>query len=196
MPTLIVLAMHGAPPNDFPGRELGENFRLHSAVESAHHSHPYQGNGKNGNGHRKAGLPPEDLIHYRDLESRIRSWPRTETNDPFFAGSLALAKALQKECGQRVLVGFNEFCAPSLPEIFRQAADMRARRVLVITPMMTAGGAHAEQEIPDAVHAAQMEYPQIEFTYAWPFGYREVASFLAAQVDRHLSGKLEPVGWR
>jgi sirohydrochlorin ferrochelatase len=141
-------------------------------------------------------LTPNDLIRHHDLEARLRSWPRNEANDPFFAGSCALAKALEKECGLHVLVGFNEFCAPSLPEVFREAAEMRARRVLVITPMMTAGSAHAEQEIPDAIHAAQTEFPQIEFTYAWPFGYREVASFLATQVDRHLSGRLEPMGWR
>jgi sirohydrochlorin cobaltochelatase len=175
---------------------LAEYFRLHSAVESAQHSGPHQGNVNNGNGNGKAGLSSEDLIRYRGLEARIRSWPRTATNDPFFAGSFALAKALEKECGQHVLVGFNEFCAPSLSDVFRETAEMRARRVLVITPMMTAGGAHAEHEIPDAVHAAQTEFPQIEFTYAWPFGYREVASFLATQVDRHLSGRLEPMGWR
>jgi sirohydrochlorin cobaltochelatase len=83
VPTLIVLAMHGAPPNDFPGGELAEYFRLHSAVESAQHSGPHQGNVNNGNGNGKAGLSSEDLIRYRGLEARIRSWPRTATNDPF-----------------------------------------------------------------------------------------------------------------
>ncbi|HKY79756.1 MAG TPA: CbiX/SirB N-terminal domain-containing protein [Anaerolineales bacterium] len=197
MPTLIVLAMHGVPPNDFPGRELGEYFHLHSAVEAAQHSSHHQGNGHGQhNGHGKPALSQEELIRYHDLEGRIRDWPRTEANDPFYAGSLALAKALEKECGQRVLVGFNEFCAPSLEEAFQEAAEARARRVLVITPMMTSGGSHAEKDIPVAIRAAGESHPEIEFIYAWPFGKREVAGFLAAQVTRYLSGKLEPIGWR
>lgn len=195
MPTLIVLAMHGAPPNDFPSRELGEYFHLHSAVEAAHHGSQPHGNGH----HNGQGQPPitaEELSRYHDLEERIRHWPRTEANDPFHTGSMALAKALEQECCQRVLVGFNEFCAPSLEDAFQEAAEAHVRRVLVITPMMTSGGSHAEKDIPAAIGAARERYPNIEFTYAWPFGQREVAGFLATQVARHLSGKLEPLGWR
>jgi len=192
--TLIVLAMHGVPPNDFPDRELGEYFRYHMAVEAANQSSHQQGNGHNGHG--PSGLSPEELARYRELETRIRTWPRTEANDPFYTGSLVLAKALQKECGHRVLVGFNEFCAPSLKDAFEAAAEANARRVLVITPMMTPGGSHSELEIPAAINAAAENYPNIDFIYAWPFGHHEVASFLAAHVVRFLAGKLEPAGWR
>ena len=33
MRTVIILAMHGAPPNDFPEREMGEFFSLHARLE-------------------------------------------------------------------------------------------------------------------------------------------------------------------
>ena len=35
MKTIIILVMHRTPPNDFPREELGEYFRLHSAIHSA-----------------------------------------------------------------------------------------------------------------------------------------------------------------
>ncbi|MEX1247841.1 MAG: CbiX/SirB N-terminal domain-containing protein [Anaerolineales bacterium] len=191
MPTLIVLAMHGVPPNDFPREELGEYFRLHAAMEAAHHGaeHVHNGNGR-------PGLSPAELESYQALDLRIRNWPRNELNDPFYAGSLSLAKALGKQNHHPVLVGFNEFCAPDLKEAFRQAVNAGARRVVIITPMMTSGDAPAELDIPAAVNAAREDFPQIEFIYAWPFGRNEVAGFLSAQVECFLAGKLEPAGWR
>jgi hypothetical protein len=35
MKTIVVLAMHGAPPNGFPKRELAEWFGLHGRMEHA-----------------------------------------------------------------------------------------------------------------------------------------------------------------
>lgn len=193
MPTMIVLAMHGVPPSDFPPQELAEYFRLHAAVEATHHND----NGHHAhNGHARPPLASEELQRYRELDRRVRNWPRNEANDPFHAGSLALAKALGKKSHHPVLVGFNEFCSPTLEDAFQKAVEAGAQRVVIITPMMTSGGAHAETEIPEAIQAAREAHPQVEFVYAWPFGRSEVACFLAAQVERFLSGKLEPAGWR
>lgn len=189
METLIVLAMHGVPPNDFPGRQLGEYFRLHAAVEAAHHGRKHGGGH---NGHSQPSLSAQDTNRYQELETRIRNWPRTEANDPFHAGSLSLAKSLQTECGLRVLIGFNEFCAPSLEETFHEASKATPERVIVVTPMMTSGGSHAEEDIPSAIQAAREKYPAIEFIYAWPFEHDEVARFLAVQVGRHLTRMPEP----
>jgi hypothetical protein len=33
--TTLVLAMHGAPPNDFPGRELGEFFDCNRGADES-----------------------------------------------------------------------------------------------------------------------------------------------------------------
>ncbi len=74
MKTAIVLAMHGAPPNDFPKNEIGELFGLHARLEHA-------------SGRERAALKRR----HEELEAKMRAWPRTIQNDPFFAGSLELA---------------------------------------------------------------------------------------------------------
>ncbi len=189
MHTLVVLAMHGAPPTDFPQADLAEYVGLH-AVDQAN----YPGQKL----HRGfASKPPTsaEKARYAELDHLLRSWPRTEANDPFYMGSLALAQAVSKESHLPVIVGFNEFCSPSLDQALEQAAT-EGRRVLVITPMMTSGGSHSEVEIPLAIQHAREKFPDIEFIYAWPFSNHQVATFLATQIARHLSGKLEPVGWR
>ncbi len=166
METAIVLAMHGAPPKDFPGQELSEFFGLHARVERA-------------DAKERAAL----AARYDELHARIRSWPRTDENDPFHAGSLAIAQALANSSGLEVILGFNEFCAPSLEEALGQAA-LECRRVIVVTPMLTAGGEHAGADIPAAIERARIRHPRVDFQYAWPFDPADVAAFLAAQVKK------------
>lgn len=190
MPTLVVLAMHGAPPTDFPCAELGEYFRLHAAQQartSGQKLHP---------SFEEPSLTAAEEERYKELDLKLRTWPRSVDNDPVYAGSLALAKSLAKHSALPVILGFNEFCSPSLREAFDEAADQGARRVAVITPMMTTGGAHSEVDIPTAIQDARHRYPHIEFIYAWPFSRSQTAIFLATHLDRYLSGKMEPQGWR
>jgi sirohydrochlorin cobaltochelatase len=164
---VIVLAMHGAPPLDFPKDELAEFFSLHARL-----------------GH--AGGAPENLRRrYAELEARMRGWPRTTDNDPFHAGSMELAEHLRRESGLVVIVGFNEFCSPSLTESLAQAAGA-AQKILVITPMMTRGGEHSAVDIPEAIRAAQQKHPGKEFVYVWPFPTRDIARFLSVQISRYL----------
>lgn len=161
--TVVVLAMHGSPPLDFPRDELQEYFML----EAKEHHHPHSG-----------GSSPR----LRELEARMRAFPRSEKNDPFWQGSLELSAALEKACGLPVLMGFNEFCAPDLDETFDRAAGTGAERVVVLTPMMTRGGGHAERDIPRAVSRAQARHPGVRFLYAWPFDTAAVAAFLAGHI--------------
>ena len=101
---VIVLAMHGAPALDFPKEELAEFFLLHAR-----------------GGHGGGGQ--ENLKRrYEELEAKVRRWPRTAENDPFFAGSIELADQLRRESRSEVFLGFNEFCSPSLAEALDQAA--------------------------------------------------------------------------
>jgi sirohydrochlorin cobaltochelatase len=162
METAIVLAMHGAPPNDFPGQELAEYVGLHARIERA-------------GGKERAALAPR----HAELEARMRAWPRTAANDPFHAGSLAIAQA----SGLAVILGFNEFCAPSLEEALGQAA-LEYRRVIVVTSMLTAGGEHAGADIPAAIERARIRHPRTDFRYAWPFEPADIAAFLAAQARK------------
>ena len=168
MKTVIVLAMHGMPPNDFPRPEIAELFGLHVRLEHVA-------------GPERATLERR----YAELDARVRAWPRTAENDPFYAGSHELAEQLSQATGYEVIVGFNEFCAPSLDEALDQAIARGAERVIVITPMMTRGGEHSEVDIPAAIRRAQKRHPEATILYVWPFGVFEVAAFLATQVERH-----------
>jgi sirohydrochlorin cobaltochelatase len=160
--------MHGAPPLDFPKDELSEFLGLHSRL-----------------GHGGGASQENRRRRHAELEAKIRGWPRTGKNDPFYAGSTELAEHLRRESGLEVIVGFNEFCAPSLAEALDQAAGA-AQKILVITPMMTRGGEHSAVDIPEAIRAAQKEHPSEEFIYAWPFPTQDIARFLSDQVSRYL----------
>lgn len=166
----IVLAMHGVPPRDFPPAELAELMALSGRL-----------------GHGPSAAPAELARRHAELDSRIRSWPRSEANDPFFAGSQALAASLGRETGWPVVVGFNEFCAPGLDDALDTAVQVAAR-VLVVTPMMTIGGEHAEIDIPAAIERGRTRHPAAQFIYAWPFEASTVVRLLAEQVRRYAAG--------
>jgi sirohydrochlorin cobaltochelatase len=163
----VVLAMHGVPPRDFPKGEMMELFGLHHRLSMASESE-------------------RDALRNRHdrLEGKMRSWPRTPENDPFHAASLEIAQALKEILGTVVLVGFNEFCAPTIEEAIGEAASRSPDKIIVTTPMMTRGGEHSEKDIPEAIIRAQELYPNVEIVYAWPYDISDVAGFLAKQIKR------------
>ena len=167
MKTVIVLAMHGAPPRDFPEREMGEFFGLHARLEHA-------------TGPELAGLERR----YAELEAKMRAWPRTPENDRFWAASHELADDLTRIVGAEVIVGFNEFCGPDLDEALEKAIAGDADQIVVVTPMMMRGGQHAEVDIPAAISRVQERHPSVSISFVWPFDSVEVADFLAEQVRR------------
>jgi sirohydrochlorin cobaltochelatase len=161
---VIVLAMHGVPPADFPRQELDEFLTLHARFE-----------------HGAAGGGP-GYERYEELETRMRHWPRTEDNDPYHAASYELARELSRVARCEVVVGFNEFCAPGLDQALDLAVASKAASVLVVTPMMTGGGEHSEKDIPSAISRARERHTGKRIVYAWPFQVADVAAFLVAQV--------------
>ena len=167
MKAVIVLAMHGGLPNDFPKQELAEYFNLHSRLA-----------------HAVGAENTAVRRRFDELETRIRHWPRTPKNDPYFFGSQELAVALRRASGRKVILGFNEFCAPSLDEALDQAAGQKAEKIIVATPMMTRGGEHAEIDIPAAIRRAEESHPGAKYIYAWPLPVREIAEFLSAQLGK------------
>jgi len=162
---VIVLAMHGAPPSDFSKREMAELFSLHSRLASASEM-------------ERRALQPR----YAELDTKMREWPRTSSNDPFYAASQELAEHLRQATHCEVVVGFNEFCSPGLDEALDQAVTKGAEKVVVVTPMTTRGGEHAEVDIPRAIQEATEQHPGIAFRYAWPFPVPEVAQLLADHI--------------
>jgi sirohydrochlorin cobaltochelatase len=143
--------------------------------------------------HARLGLAVEPersalRARYEFLDAGIRAWPRTDDNDPFRAGSLAISRELERVSGQRVFLGFNEFCAPTVEEAL-EAALQADSSVVVLTPMLTRGGEHAEVDIPAAIARAQARHPGADIRYAWPFAPDEVAGFLHGQLRRCLEGR-------
>ena len=167
MKVIVILAMHGAPPNDFPKNERDELFSLHSKLEQADEK-----------------MREKLKIRHDELDSKMRYWPRTPENDPFWTGSHEMAKQLRTITPHEVIVGFNEFCAPSIAEAIDQEVENKAEKIIVVTPMMTRGGEHSEKDIPKSIQIAQERHPKIPNIYAWPFNIKEVAEYLALQVEK------------
>ena len=160
--------MHGAPPTDFPRQELSEFFMIYGRM-------------KREGGHGAAVNP-----HYAELEEKIKNWPRTGANDPFYAASEALAAELSQATEFEVVVGYNEFCAPDVATALEIAAEEGAEKIVVATPMMTRGGEHAEAEIPAIIRIFREDHPSIQTVYAWPYDKAEIAAFLKQHISQFL----------
>ncbi len=163
---VVVLAMHGEPPNDFPKDEFASFFALHARLHYAE--------GGDEDLHRR----------YATLDAKIRGWPRTAENDPFYAASQLMAEQLRETTGLEVVVGFNEFCGPTVEQAIDKAVARKADTIIVVTPMMTPGGIHAEIQIPATVRQARERHPGVSIRYAWPFDLSEVAQFLAKRIHQ------------
>jgi len=168
MKIVIVLAMHGMPPNDFPQKETLDYFMLHSRLENM-----------------PGPPPPQMQQQYEELDLKMRNWPRTKENDRYCFTSNELAESLSNQTRYRVLVGFNEFCSPSLDEAFEEAINQDPEKIIVITPMMTQGGEHSEKDIPEAIERAKEKNPNIQYSYIWPFNINRIATFLAEQIKEY-----------
>lgn len=167
---IIVLAMHGVPPRDFPRSEMREYFRLSLKAED-----------------NPSSLSPSEEARLVELEKKIRSWPRNEINDPFYAGSVKIAQALESLAGCEVLLGFNEFCSPSVEEALELACSQEPETIIVLTPMLTPGGEHAAREIPAAIQKVKARHQEKKIIYAWPFEPEEIARFLLAMSQKKLN---------
>ncbi|MFX0074789.1 MAG: sirohydrochlorin chelatase [Candidatus Hermodarchaeota archaeon] len=165
MEIVIVLAMHGMPPNDFPQKETLDYFMLHSRLENI-----------------PGPPPPQMQQQFEELDQKMRNWPRTQENDPYSFASNEIADILSSQTSHRVVIGFNEFCSPSLDEAFEVATKSSPDKIIIITPMMTRGGEHSEKDIPEAIERAKKKNPGINFTYVWPFSMNKIAEFLAEQI--------------
>jgi sirohydrochlorin cobaltochelatase len=153
----VVLVGHGSVASDTP-RSLVQRLR---ALEAER---------------RRDGTPIS--AEERELDARVRRWPRTASTDPYKAGVDAIAEGLRARVG-RVVVAFNEFCAPSLEEAVGGLAQEGVTRITVVTTMLTPGGVHSEVEIPETLRALEREHPGVAFRYAWPFDLEAVAGLLA-----------------
>ncbi|GAB4238555.1 MAG: hypothetical protein Kow00109_13050 [Acidobacteriota bacterium] len=148
--TALVLVGHGALPKDYPRTE--EFFRLHRENPQAAH----------------------------EMEEEIRNWPRTEENDPYWAGFMKVVEAVRRTNRFRgVYPAFNESCAPTVGEALEQASRSGAKRIVVTSIMLTPGGVHSEKDIPAAITLFKEAHPDVEVVYAWPYEPSLIAELLA-----------------
>lgn len=168
----VVLIGHGAPAIDCPPQLIGELMALE-----------WRGN-QPSDGHRYLeGRAAE-------LDATIRQWPRHDGNDPYKAGVERLAEALRPLLPSGLLVvGYNEFCRPTIAEAIDTVIRQGATRVLVLPTMLTPGGVHSERDIPAALAGVRRAHPNVTIEYLWPFDLSAVAALLAAHVQQALSRK-------
>jgi len=132
---------------------------------------------------RAAGAPMSE--EERELDIRIRRWPRTPETDPYQSGLEAVAARLRANLGEVLFaVAYNEFCAPTLEESVEELIKKGATHITVTTTMFTPGGSHSEIEIPEILEQLRKQYPDIVLRYAWPFDMNLIAAMLATQVNQ------------
>jgi len=164
MKRAIVLVGHGGVPKDCP-QDLVRKLKQLEAQR------------------RAAGKPmsPEE----RELDQKIRRWPRTPQTDPYKEGLEALAAQLRPLLnGDRLAIAYNEFCAPTLGEAVEGLIKEGTQDITVVSSMLTAGGSHAEIEIPEEVAALKHTHPTVTIRYAWPFDKQLVAGMLATHLKK------------
>ena len=160
----VILVGHGGIPKGCPQELIAKLKRLEAQ-------------------RRAAGTPMS--TEERELDTRIRQWPRTPETDPYQSGLEAVATRLRTNLGDVLFaVAYNEFCAPTLEESVEQLIRKGATHITVTTTMFTPGGSHSEVEIPEILDHLRPQHPEVELRYAWPFDLKLVADTLTEQVER------------
>ena len=166
--TGVVLAGHGVPATDCPPQWVGELMALQFGGTGHGHAH---------------GAPLSGRA--AELDAKIRNWPRRADNDPYKEGLERLAAVLRPLLGDALfIIGYNEFCGPTVPEAIEEMIRQGASRVLVIPSMLTPGGLHSEKDIPRSIQQVQALHPAVSIEYLWPFDLTEIASLLARHIQR------------
>ena len=166
-----MLIGHGAPATDCPPRLIGELMGLEWRDSAAGHS--------DGALTSRAAQP----------DAQIRNWPRRDGNDPYRKGLEQVAEALRPLLPtKRLVVGYNEFCRPTIAEAIEQVIAQGATRILVLPTMLTPGGVHSEVDIPRALEAVRRTHPDRTIEYLWPYDLQQVAGLLASHVERAAHG--------
>jgi len=160
----VVLAGHGGIPKDYPPELVTKMKRLEAQRR------------KNGE-----AVTPEE----RDLDARIRQWPRTPETDPYQAGLETLATQIRPLLnGTHFALAYNEFCAPTLSEAVEGLIAEGVQEIIVVSTMFTPGGSHSEYEIPHELQVLRGKHPSITLTYAWPFDLSRVAHMLVEHIQK------------
>ena len=161
-PHPLVLVGHGGVPKDMPRSWVKEKKQLFRDAAA---------------GDTEAGERAQAI------EERIRTFPRTDETDPYGAGIRLLADRLQAQVPDwRVVVAYNEFCAPTIEQAIEAVVAEGATHIRVVTTMITPGGSHSEKDIPEALERVRQQVPGVEIEFVWPLDMNRVAEMFAAHV--------------
>ena len=160
----ILLVGHGGIPKGYPQDLITKLKRLEAQ-------------------RRATGAPmsSEEL----ELDTKVRTWPRTPQTDPYQAGLEALGAAMKPLLnGSLFGLAYNEFCGPTLAEGIEDLIRQGARSITVVSTMFTPGGSHSEIEIPEELEELRRKHPGVTLTYAWPFNLEQVSRMLMEHIQR------------
>jgi len=160
----IILVGHGGIPKDYPGDLVTKLKRLEAQRRAA---------GKT--------MSAEEL----ELDTKIRTWPRTPETDPYQAGLEALASNMKPLLhGALFAVAYNEFCGPTLEEAVEDLIKQGAKSITVVSTMFTPGGSHSEYEIPEVMQELRHKHSDITLHYAWPYDLSQVSGMLVEHISK------------
>ena len=159
----VILIGHGGLPSDIP-KEIVEDFmKLHKTRV-------------------RMGTPITSKE--KELESTIRNWERTPESDPYKSGLEKLASHLAPRLEGFILkTAYNEFCYPSIEQAADELVKEGFTEVMLITTMITPGGSHSAQEIPEEVETLSLNYPSVNFQYAWPYDLDAFSILLSDHIN-------------
>ena len=158
----IILVGHGGLPSDCPQDIVAKLKKLEMD-------------------RRRRGVPASD--EEKELDRKVRSWPRSPESDPYKVGLEKIAGHLADKMPDcEVVAAYNEFCAPSIEEAADNLVESGAKSISLISSMFTPGGSHSDKEIPEEVDELRKKYPEVKFCYAWPFDLNSIAEFMAAHL--------------
>ncbi len=158
----VILVGHGGLPRDIPSEIVEKFMRVHKTRV-------------------RAGSPisQEEV----ELDRTIRKWERTPENDPYKTGLETLASHMQAMLnGYSLKTAYNEFCYPSIEDAVDELARENVSEIVLVTTMITRGGSHSENEIPEELKALSAKYSDINIQYAWPFNMDMFALFLTDHI--------------
>jgi len=160
----ILLVGHGGIPKGYPQDLITKLKRLEAQ-------------------RRATGSPmsPEEL----ELDTKVRTWPRTPETDPYQAGLEALGAEMKPMLnGALFALAYNEFCGPTLPEAVKDLIKQGAQSITVVSTMFTPGGSHSELEIPEELEELRKQHPDVALNYAWPYNLTKVSKMLMEHINQ------------
>ena len=160
----VILVGHGGIPKDYPQELVTKLKRLEAQ-------------------RRASGNPMSQ--EEMELDTKIRTWPRTAKTDPYQAGLESLAAQVKPLLnGSLFALAYNEFCGPTLSEAVEDLIRQKATKITIVSTMFTPGGSHSEIEIPEELQELRAQHPGVDLNYAWPFDLGQVAKMLLDHIQK------------